>query len=1007
MAIYHLSMKIISRGNGQNAVASAAYRSGEKLLDEQDGTEKFYDRSVLPETHILAPSNAPSWVYNRQELWNNVERCEKRVNSQLARELEIALPLELSDKQQTELIKEFIQENCVDKGMIADIGIHRDHPENPHAHVMLTMREINKNGFGEKNRGWNHVTYLEHTRKRWAEVCNKYLENVNSMERIDHRSYKEQGVDLIPTEHVGVTGKVAEKNEYELESKVLQRNAVAKAYNQKVIDLQEKRDQLLNEGLSEQTENPNNLVVTYRMYMTNQRELRIAYNKVNFYESKLKKEGSLSLFEREKLSEAREAIQEIGDRKFDYIDHVNKFLRSENSIFVSFADKYGENQAQKLRDKLTSSGKKIDESMQKYIDRTATRFSEEMKIRFADTIKQLGTTDAKTIVSQVEKQMYTNTAKRLIKGWVNHENVTLEVRKLRSELEEYRQSTNANVEKKTVRLINNLASLENVKQFYETQALTTLKNKGFGELADKYNTEKAQSAIVGMYDELVKDPSIKTARDLEVRTLNNFKLRKVQNLVRGELSGINIQKRLDSLEQWRSIQEKNIDKLSKMEQTPELKKQLEEKEKGLKDTQKSIQLIHEGKRILNVRTQNYFKRNQDLLLELHGMDLNKNIPMNERMSLDFKKEANYHLFVDPAKVYDNKELLAKMYDNVLDYKEYTVEKESKNVLYRHEYSSYHAILGNLDEATRRRKELSIGIARAKDRVASQNEFLAQFEDKWTARKELESSKFTLGKTAKLDELNEWFNSNDITARSKSGALNQVKYQYNQASYQVTKYNELDQVKIPALKNMKYLTEDKAIRMVEKDFNLQAGFRYNLTMSDQRKELFVSYAEMKKNLGVDHLDTQRLESKVTTLTEQFKQSEATLKSTQELIQEKQQALDYLNRSTQKRLNSFNESLTSNPESFKEMKGNIQSLKAFRKTELSRMESQITELRTQEKVQREQAQTKRQMVGLARNFKNVLSSYGSQVSEAEINMARKHRMKALQKEQGMELELEREK
>lgn len=99
---------------------------------------------------ILAPSSSPEWVHKRNLLWNEVEKSETRKNSQLAREINIALPKELTKDQQTELIKHYIHTQFVDKGMIADIAVHRDNLENPHAHVMLTTREISEEGFGKK-----------------------------------------------------------------------------------------------------------------------------------------------------------------------------------------------------------------------------------------------------------------------------------------------------------------------------------------------------------------------------------------------------------------------------------------------------------------------------------------------------------------------------------------------------------------------------------------------------------------------------------------------------------------------------------------------------------------------------------------------------------------------------------------------------------------------------------------------------------------------------------------
>src|SRR5690606_34029085 len=131
MAIFHSTTKIISRAKGQSAVASASYRSGERLVDENSGEVKFYKREVAPETMILAPENAPDWVNNRERLWNEVEKIEKRKDSQLAREIEIALPVELNKEEQKKFVQNYVQDNFVERGMIADIAIHRDNPSNP------------------------------------------------------------------------------------------------------------------------------------------------------------------------------------------------------------------------------------------------------------------------------------------------------------------------------------------------------------------------------------------------------------------------------------------------------------------------------------------------------------------------------------------------------------------------------------------------------------------------------------------------------------------------------------------------------------------------------------------------------------------------------------------------------------------------------------------------------------------------------------------------------------
>lgn len=146
MAIFHISFSNISAGKGRSAIASAAYRSGEKLFDDKECRRYFYARSVIPESFILTPKNAPEWAIDREKLWNEVEKNDRKSNSRYAKEFNVALPVELSESEQKELLTKYVQENFVDQGMVADVAIHRDHPDNPHAHVMLTNRPFNPDG---------------------------------------------------------------------------------------------------------------------------------------------------------------------------------------------------------------------------------------------------------------------------------------------------------------------------------------------------------------------------------------------------------------------------------------------------------------------------------------------------------------------------------------------------------------------------------------------------------------------------------------------------------------------------------------------------------------------------------------------------------------------------------------------------------------------------------------------------------------------------------------------
>ena len=238
IAIYHCSIKIISRGAGRTAVGAAAYRSAEKLTAGYDGLIHDYTRKRgVVYKEVMLPEHVPETYKDREVLWNAVEKIEKSKNAQLSREIEIAIPKELPPDKRLQLVREYCQKIFVDAGMCADICIHKpqkgEGQENPHAHVMLTMRPLDEDGtWGAKSKkeyildkngekiydkkkrqykcrkintvDWNDKEKVEVWRSAWADISNRYLAEADLQERIDHRSFKRQGIDLIPTIHLGV-----------------------------------------------------------------------------------------------------------------------------------------------------------------------------------------------------------------------------------------------------------------------------------------------------------------------------------------------------------------------------------------------------------------------------------------------------------------------------------------------------------------------------------------------------------------------------------------------------------------------------------------------------------------------------------------------------------------------------------------------------------------------------------------------------------------------------------
>ena len=287
MAIYHLEAKVISRGTGRSACAAAAYMSCSRIYNDYDGIQHDYTRKQgLVWQQVFLPENAPPEWQDREILWNAVEENEKTKDSRLAREMIVALPIELSPAKWQMLLTDYIQNNFVADGMCADVCIHDTDGHNPHAHIMLTVRPLDEHGkwqyktqkeylcvrngeergftaaefktaqadgwekqypykpkkgkkktylppseaerrgltradkhpkstkYGRQNpisARWNSEEQLIEWRKAWADVTNKYLVLVRSVNRVDHRSHAERGLDEQPTIHEGVTARALER----------------------------------------------------------------------------------------------------------------------------------------------------------------------------------------------------------------------------------------------------------------------------------------------------------------------------------------------------------------------------------------------------------------------------------------------------------------------------------------------------------------------------------------------------------------------------------------------------------------------------------------------------------------------------------------------------------------------------------------------------------------------------------------------------------------------------
>lgn len=289
MAIYHCSIKIGSRAKGQSAVAASAYRSGEKLTDKQTGIVSDYTRkSGIVYTEVALCANAPAEYADRENLWNAVHEVEKAKNSQLWREFEVALPEELSREEQIETVREFVK-GLTTQGMCVDWALHDKGDRNPHAHIMATMRSITEDGkwaaksrlvydldengeriFQKVNKqgrkqyknhkedynNWNAKERVEEWREQWAKCCNRHLPE---HEHIDHRSYKRQGIEQVPTVHEGYAarqmvakGKISER--VQMNEEIRQRNTLIQQLVEQLRIIGERIKELFIESEKEKEE---------------------------------------------------------------------------------------------------------------------------------------------------------------------------------------------------------------------------------------------------------------------------------------------------------------------------------------------------------------------------------------------------------------------------------------------------------------------------------------------------------------------------------------------------------------------------------------------------------------------------------------------------------------------------------------------------------------------------------------------------------------------------------
>ncbi|MBS4429245.1 conjugal transfer protein [Pectobacterium punjabense] len=258
MAIFHLEFKIVKRSEGMSSCRKAAYHNRSRITDERTGnTYDFSRRTDLFHHQILAPVSAPSHIIESSTaLWNEVERVERQKDGQTARYFDVAIPCELGNDDKIKLVVEYCQKNFVDKGMIADIAFHDLDGQNPHAHVMLTLKPITDDGFGKKERSWNDKKNVILWRESWAVIANRYLAAAGSSERVDHRSIDTQYNEAL--ENAAITLDVEEKALWLAKATATSRPAMQRVHrakwNSKQVQEQRAAEQAVRDEMKQEAQ---------------------------------------------------------------------------------------------------------------------------------------------------------------------------------------------------------------------------------------------------------------------------------------------------------------------------------------------------------------------------------------------------------------------------------------------------------------------------------------------------------------------------------------------------------------------------------------------------------------------------------------------------------------------------------------------------------------------------------------------------------------------------------
>lgn len=448
MAIYHFSIKNIGRSNGQSAVASAAYRSGEKLIDSVYGKEQDYTKKTgIEYKNIYVPSHANENLLDRQTLWNEVEKSELKKNgdlkitARLAKEFEIAFPHEVDADTRKRMLDELAQTLVKNHNVVVDAVIHAPHTKsgsderNYHAHIMFTTRSINEQGeLGKKAREFNddgkNLTLAY--RELWANMVNRELEQIGTQERVSHLSYSDLKYDLEPTVHEG--SKITQLRRQGIDTEISLKNDAIKARNAEKLE----HEQIIK-GLDQEIITTNSVITDLKRSQLN--KIKQTHTELPIQDKNaLERNSAQSTGTQQTYREAKERLSNL-EQQIQHMENNEPPAKK----FGLFANKDHENWKEtlkNLRDDREKTQKQVDhliiEQMKKPENHLSKGFSQKTK----EESKKLDFENVYRQLNQEQKQVY-NALKSTLSERFSNPQLELKLKQVQDKfIEKYQENPN-------------------------------------------------------------------------------------------------------------------------------------------------------------------------------------------------------------------------------------------------------------------------------------------------------------------------------------------------------------------------------------------------------------------------------------------------------------------------------------------------------------------------------------------------------------------------------------